>query len=226
MRCSIGAHQRQAGAIRPLDVAAVLCVVAWLAFCGVIGAARARQAALKTRCRANLVQIGTALELYGKENGGRLPVAVGGVWPWDINTNLTAYLQTKGVERQMFYCPANPEMNDDRHWNFGQNRVIGYGMLFRGMAMVPSRFWQTKLPEQKDASAAKTELAFDATACVGDDYTMIQGAYRDRSNHMRGKRPLGGNILFLDQHAEWRDFNAMQMRFNTIGSAGQVAWSF
>ena len=67
---------------------------------------------------------------------------------------------------------------------------------------------------------------FDATASAAGDFTQIVGALSDRSNHVRGKRPLGGNILFLDQHVAWRDFNEMQRRFGSPGTAGTVSWYF
>jgi prepilin-type processing-associated H-X9-DG protein len=36
-------------------------------------------------------------------------------------------------------------------------------------------------------------------------------AYHSTS-HMNGKRPAGGNILFLDCHVSWRNFPQMQIR--------------
>lgn len=238
MKCSLAANRSISGAIRPLDVAAIVCVVAVLVFLGLFGTGRFKERALRTRCQGNLRQIGTALELLSKDNNGQLPDCsaanpryAGPVWPWDIHTNLVSDLEAKGASRQVFYCPANQEMNDDRHWNFWRAnpapiRVIGYGMLFRGTAMVPSRLWQSKLQSQGQASPAQTELSFDATASVADDFTRIQGNFTDRSNHVRSKRPLGGNVLCTDQHVEWRDFKAMEFRFNTVGTAGLVAWSY
>ena len=42
----------------------------------------------------------------------------------------------------------------------------------------------------------------------------------------RNKSALGGNILFLDGHVEWRDFSDMQVRFSTISAVGRVDWSY
>jgi hypothetical protein len=238
MHCFPGRNQKQAGAIRPLDVAAIVCVVSVLAFLAVFGAGHFKERALRTRCRANLLQIGTALQLYAKDNHDLLPDCsranprfAGPQWPWDMHTNLANVLETKGAARQNFYCPANPAVNDDRHWNFwksdpGPVRVIGYGLLLKGIRQVPSSFWRTSLSATNQIPPAQAELAFDATACVDDDYLNIHGTWVDRSNHVRGKRPLGGNILFEDQHVDWRDFSEMQIRFNTIGPGGTVQWSF
>jgi hypothetical protein len=122
-------------------------------------------------------------------------------------------------------------MNDDRHWNFwrvvgGQIRVAGYGFLFKGTGMVPPNLWVSKLENKNPAAPAQTELGFDATACLGDDYTRIQGLWIDRSNHMKDRQPLGGNVLCLDQHVEWRGFSRMQVRFHTFGPGGVIDWSY
>jgi prepilin-type processing-associated H-X9-DG protein len=36
--------------------------------------------------------------------------------------------------------------------------------------------------------------------------------------HMRGGKPAGGNILFLDGHVGWRDFSAMRVQHQHSGS--------
>ena len=238
MHCYPGTNQNQAGAIRPLDVAAIVCIVSVLAFFAVFGTSRIRERVLRTRCRANLLQIGTALQLYAKDNHNLLPDCsranpgfTGPQWPWDIHTNLANVLETKGATRQNFYCPANPAMNDDRHWDFWKSdpnpaRVIGYGLLLKGYRQVPPGLWRTSLSATNQVSPSQTELAVDATVCTDDNYVGISDAWGDRSNHVRGKRPLGGNILFDDQHVDWRDFSGMQIRFTTFNPPGAVQWSF
>src|SRR6185437_1914462 len=139
MRCNPGRKQSLAGAIRPLDVAAIACVVSVLAFLVVFGAARYQQGAWKARCRANLLQLGTSLQLYAKDNHDLLPDCspanprfMGPQWPWDTNTNVVNELVKRGMARDKFYCPANSAMNNDQHWDFWKTdanpvRVIGYG---------------------------------------------------------------------------------------------------
>lgn len=222
--------------LRMLDVAAILCVVSVLVFLGLLGTNRFRQSALRTNCRAHLLQIGLAMQLYAHDNRGMLPDCTddnfaGAQWPWDLHTNLAAALQVKGISRDSFYCPANPAMNDDRHWNFwhaaaSPMRVVGYPMLLKGIRQVPQSLWRSNVGGNGKTSTSQAELAFDATAGVDDDFLSIKGLWTDRSNHVHGKQPLGGNILFLDQHASWRDFDEMQPRFRTIGPGGWVEWSF
>ena len=236
MKCSLARCRHNAGAIRPLDVAAIVCVVGVLVFFGVLGAGRFKEHANRLRCQDNLRQIGAGLELYSKANGGLLPDCspsnpqfFGSIWPWDLSANLASVLQTNGVSRDAFYCPANPKLNDTTHWNYGggtEVRIISYGMLFNGIRTVPRSFWRIDWKGDGKAPPAEAELMFDATASAAGDFTQIVGALSDRSNHVRGKRPLGGNILFLDQHVAWRDFNEMQRRLGSPGTAGTVSWYF
>lgn len=225
---------RELGAIRPLDVAAIVCVLGVLGVIGLMGMTRAREGSLRSMCQANLQQLGGSLQLLAQDNGGLLPDCTpnnprytGPLWPWDINTNLTHDLEAKGARREHFYCPANPEMNDEKHWTFaspdGGIRVVGYGMLFPGMRQMSSQYWRRDL---KSGKPAEDELMFDATAAIDDDFRAIQGLLTDRSNHLRNKRPLGGNILFVDQHVDWRDFGEMQVRTTTGGSTGPIDWYF
>lgn len=238
MKCSLNPNRRRAGAIRLLDVAAILSVVAVLAVLALLGASRFHEHALRAQCRGNLRQIAEALQLYANVNDGLLPDCsaanpsfAGSVWPWDYHTNLVNALEADGATRESFYCPANPKMNDDRHWNFWRAnptpmRIVSYPTLFVGVAQVPANLWRRTLASDPAHPPAQTELAFDATACVGDNYARIEGTWTDRSNHMRDKKPRGGNVLFLDGHVDWRDFGKMENRFSTIGPAGVVYWSY
>lgn len=238
MKCFPSKTWNITGAIRPLDVAAIVCVLGVLAFLGMIGMSHFKARVLRVQCQGNLMKIGESLNLYAGDNHGQLPDFSDGNprysprnWPWDMDTNFVGELEAKGLNREVFYCPANPAMNDDRHWNFwrvvgGQIRVAGYGFLFKGTGMVPPNLWVSKLENKNPAAPAQTELGFDATACLGDDYTRIQGLWIDRSNHMKDRQPLGGNVLCLDQHVEWRDFSRMQVRFHTFGPGGVIDWSY
>jgi prepilin-type processing-associated H-X9-DG protein len=238
MKCRL-VSRRTEGAIRRIDVAIIIAAILVLVAFAIFSASRWRERALQARCGINLKQLGIALQIYSRDYKGLLPDVsranpqlAGPTWPWDMHTNLTDLLMDRGATRATFYCPANPKMNDDSHWNFweevapGAVRVTGYGMLFKGIKQVPQQLWCANLSGNGGRSPAETELGFDTTACVNNDYTAITGLLVDPSNHVRGKKPLGGNILFLDGHVQWRDFSKMQVRFNTVGPSGPVLWSF
>ena len=98
----------------------------------------------------------------------------------------------------------------------------GYGFLMNGCIDVPPALWRTNLLGDGIRPPSETELAFDATLSQRGSYDHIQGKWVDRSNHVGSRgRPLGGNILFEDGHAQWRDFR--QMRHRIFGDA---VWDF
>ena len=208
-------------------LAALLCALIWVA---TVATAEKRR---RTQCQVNLRQIGTALRLYANDYGGRLPDCTrenprfhGAVWPWDMHINLVAELEQRGAQRKFLYCPSNPEMNDDRHWNFplhsrGQTRVLGYAFLFPGCRDVPKELWRFNLNGDGTRKPEDVELAADATVSQQWDYTKIKGLWVDRSNHLRRGRPAGGNVLFEDGHASWRPFEKMKHQV-----VGQAVWDF
>lgn len=235
MKTSLSALRPRSYGFSIKELLVVVAVVAVLAIVAVLGIGAAREQSQRSQCRNNLMQIGGALKDFSQVNGGSLPDCSadspqfsGGAWPWDVSTNLVSELQGRGVSRDAFYCPGNPAMNDVSHWEFwrftrGSIRVISYGMLFNGREQVPPDFWRKDLSGSGSLPASQTELGFDATVSMRGDFAHIVGIFTDRSNHMRGSRPKGGNVLFEDQHVQWRPFEQMQLRFTTIPNA---AWYF
>ena len=75
-------------------------------------------------------------------------------------------------------------------------------------------------------SPAATDLVTDATLSTGSDpetasFTEVPGGLwgrwqlYDRTNHLiRGSRPAGSNVLFVDGHLEWRRFTEMDVRLS------------
>jgi type II secretory pathway pseudopilin PulG len=210
-----------------IAVAALLAGLLWL---GLQGSAERRR---REQCRANLRQIGVALQLYAKDHNGLLPDCTpanpafsGSVWPWDVHVNLVSELESRGARRRFLYCPSNPQMNDDRHWDFprfsgGQTRVLGYVFLFPGCRDVPPSLARRNLSGDGTRPPEQVELTVDATVSQNWDYTHIKGLSMDRSSHLSGSKPAGGNILFEDGHAAWRPFANMQHKI-----VAQVTWDF
>lgn len=217
------------------ELAVAVAVVLVLAALAVAAVSLARERALRARCRANLGHIGAALKSYSDAHGNLLPDCSednpqfsGGAWAWDVNTNVITELEQRGVARNDFYCPANPGMNTLSHWEFWRFtrtriRVISYGLLLYGNGQIPPDYWRKDLAGSGGHPPAQTELGFDATLSMGGDFHHITGIFTDRSNHVGRRLPYGGNILFEDQHVDWRDFKQMQHRFNTFPAA---AWYF
>jgi type II secretory pathway pseudopilin PulG len=209
------------------ELAVALAAVAVILLLAAMAVRSVREKALRTQCRNNLMVIGVALKNYSLANDGSLPDCSpdnpqfsGGAWPWDINTNLVDELNRQGASRNNLYCPANPAMNSLEHWEFWRFtqtslRIISYGMLFNGQGQEPPELWRKNLMGDGLMPPSQTELGFDATVSMNGDFIHIRGIWTDRSNHVRGSRPQGGNILFEDQHVDWRNFKQMHPRFST-----------
>ena len=67
---------------------------------------------------------------------------------------------------------------------------------------------------------SERELAVDATLPSGtNNFNKIMGGWvirgqlkPNRTSHLEGVRPQGGNVVFLDGHIEWRKFPRMVVR--------------
>ena len=162
-----------------------------------------------------------------------------GHWPWDISDDVADKLIGSGITRHAMYCPSSPERDNDDLWNFASNfRVLGYAMTLTGA----ENMWSTNLNPTLDGgqvsvgtnsfavSPSKRVLLADATLSIGDNvvqrsenrYLGIKGGYSDthpqgwggldRTSHLNGSMPAGGNVNMLDGHVEWRAFDQMYPR--------------
>ncbi|HEX5220619.1 MAG TPA: type II secretion system protein [Verrucomicrobiae bacterium] len=193
----------------------------------------AKERARRVQCVSNLRQTGLALQMYANDNAGRLPDCTtnhpafhGAYWPWDLHTNAVSQLELHGAVRNVLYCPSNPDMNDERHWDFWCTdatpiRVLGYVFLLDGITQVPPEFGRKRIDGDEQNRPAETELTLDAVGSQNGNFRHLQGKWLDRSSHLKGRQPLGGNILFLDGHAEWRGFLQMKPRIQ-----GDAVWHF
>ena len=166
-----------------------------------------------------------------------IPSMVGtaaGLWPWDISTNFTDALIACGGTQNIFYCPANAAFNVTNTWNFGIAgsgfdgnggfRILGYVYLLPGegmhVASTPSEsnFWKTNVLGSFGQSPANSETVVDVV--VQDSVTHSYSAVTSvgglpsgiiqRTSHLNGPLPAGGNELFEDGHVEWRSFFIMR----------------
>jgi prepilin-type N-terminal cleavage/methylation domain-containing protein len=119
----------------------------------------------------------------------------------------------------------NPEPQTNRHQYY---RVTGYfwmmdtqnGRSYQPQG-TPEKRWVTSLNCKKPV---ETELVLDATLSTSGNpetasFVEVQGGtwsrwqIYDRTNHLRGgDRPAGANIIFVDGHLDWRQFEEMEVR--------------
>jgi prepilin-type N-terminal cleavage/methylation domain-containing protein/prepilin-type processing-associated H-X9-DG protein len=153
------------------------------------------------------------------------PTAYGN-WPWDISTNFTEVMTAAGCTRNVFYDPSYAEFNCSNTWFFNPNfRILDYVYLIPGAGMnaggKPEQpYWKTNsflIPGQ--AIPATAEVVVDVVARdtgSGSFASISVGAFAtykppilQRTSHLLGAAPAGGNICFGDGHVEWRNWNLM-----------------
>lgn len=216
-----------------LELLVVIAIIAILAALLLTALSGAKERANRAKCKSNLHQVGLALHMYAGDNHDLLPDCTtnnpaffGSYWPWDLNTNVVTALEAHGATRDVFYCPSNPDMNNDSRWNYWSNdpapiRVLGYVFLMNGCVQVPTNLWRKDILGDGLRPPSQTELVIDAVGSQGDDFLHLQGKYMDRTSHVSGSKPAGGNIAFEDGHADWRNFKDMQPRIE-----GDVLWYY
>ena len=125
--------------------------------------------------------------------------------------------------------------------NAQRYRVIGYAVAFKGSGRLRSTNitesfnpapWRMADGTYFDPGASERVVAADGTLSynnnevnrAGNRYTGIMGGWSKPHDtaHLEGKLPSGGNLVFLDGHAEWRKFQAMHVR--TDGSPPHFWW--
>jgi prepilin-type N-terminal cleavage/methylation domain-containing protein len=163
------------------------------------------------------------------------PGAAVGNWPWDITTNFTDQMINNGASRNVFYCPSNPQFNSDFTWffNISNNvswRITGYVWLLPGSGMnmtttLPeTKYWKTNtlgVPGQyspSDAEVGVDDVLRDSITLrwnlitegeLGNNLPAIAAGVIQRTSHLAGALPAGGNEMFEDGHVEWRQWWVM-----------------
>ena len=99
--------------------------------------------------------------------------------------------------------------------------MLGYVFLLNGCVQVPEDLWRRNILGDGIRKASETEYIIDAVGSQDGDYRHIQGKWLDRTSHIKGETPQGGNIAYEDGHAAWRNFKDMQHRIYS-----DVVWDF
>jgi len=242
-------YRRSLGAFTLIELLVVIGIIAILAALLLPALARAKESGRRAACKSNLHQQGIVLLMYAQENNNLLPdlrnppfapnaPRVPGLWPWDMSTNFIDAMIQNGASRDIFYCPSNPDFNNDNVWNFGVFaylglpnyavstpdggfRITGYVYLLPGAgtnaAGTPEgpywKFTTVGVPGQVTPADAEVVVDVVAKDPVSHAWAPINvgGLPPDmqRTSHMNGGEPAGGNDLFEDGHADWRPFRLM-----------------
>ncbi len=224
-----------------IELLVVIAIIAILAAMLLPALSKAKERAMRTSCMSNTRQIGIAAAVYIGDNKDTLPsenvTAISGDWPHDMTKALVDQFQAAGLpNRKSFYCAGTLAIvngNETNWWDFtATRRVLGYGFFNKRIPTdtrkgINGCFFIGKLTEtnQPSETAWVVDETMSLTAAAPFNFVVTSanvpaiygGAYRPP--HREGNTAAGGNLLFLDGHASWRQFSQMLPRYQTTSSS-------
>jgi prepilin-type N-terminal cleavage/methylation domain-containing protein/prepilin-type processing-associated H-X9-DG protein len=155
-----------------------------------------------------------------------------GAWPWDLDVAYINALWQNGANNQnIYYCPSNPGFDVTNTWDFdtvynGHNpptfRITDYVWFLPGTPSVaanrvyePATVLGVVTNRASDVAIGMDVVASDPTTKSFAVITVggLPPNIVQRTSHLVGKTPAGGNTLYLDGHADWRKYLFMTRTF-------------
>jgi prepilin-type N-terminal cleavage/methylation domain-containing protein/prepilin-type processing-associated H-X9-DG protein len=209
-----------------IELLVVVAIIALLIAILLPSLGKARAQAQRTVCGTNLKGQATAFATYAAQYSDFLPNVDGGWWLHDqanrsmeamVNGVLTTAMSEKSV-RKWFYCPSNPGQNTDDAWKgtvAEDYRYLGYNYFNKrkltaagGVVLPVNRLSGAQPPINFQSRFSQAKLAASAEIAADDTLSLDTGGatFENNTPHMKGKRPEGMNILYMDGHVGYRPF--------------------
>jgi hypothetical protein len=162
---------------------------------------------------------------------------------WDMSPEHADIIASSVMRKEMLYCPGNggryklQQIDNWWHYSGDTRRVTHYGWMMK-RANVPDSALQVNPAGALDGkhfvtsflttNLTTSELIVDVVITSGlntADYTRVpssatfsgfQGYHS--SSHILREKALGGEILFMDLHVQWRRFGDMKARYQSASS--------
>lgn len=235
-----------------IELLVVIAIIAILAAMLLPVLGKAKERAHRAKCMSNERQLGIAMLMYASDNKEYLPWFAGdGTWLWDLARPAADAIVNAGAQPRVFYCPGLTASVNERDlfgngiqvswWNFNANRrIVGYAFLIERQGMVLGSLGGNPqmaagltpggefLRKTSNPHPATAELVADAT--ISDPSGNFRGVPSgnvaviglQRSAHLDKGVASGGNILFLDGHVNWRNFQGADSRSAKTAIDGRI----
>ena len=125
-----------------IELLVVIAIIAILASLLLPALAKAKESAIRAKCKANAKNQILALTMYANDSNDNLPNSGGvGNWAWDMPVYVEQFVANSGAPRKVWYDPGTDKrFTDDQYtvewtnYNSGGWGNVGFALTFQGTA--------------------------------------------------------------------------------------------